>query len=149
MKKSKSCCLCSVRGGTCGSEHCVGSVTRQDWEENGVEHLRISLGNEKSTAKPNVKKSKKRKAVNWAAELTTFGFVRSKNVLRTNSCVYVHDTVDEERFSMGHFDVLFNHVRKLRLRHGTWCSSAKRENFNHFTFSCFLLRHKLEECTRI
>ena len=23
----------------------------------------------------------------------------------------------------------------------TWCSSAKRENYNHFTFSCFQLRY--------
>ena len=69
-------------------------VTRQDWEENGVEHLRISLGNEKSTAKPNVKKSKKRKAVNWAAELTT-AVRKIKKCVENKSCVYVHDTIHE------------------------------------------------------
>jgi len=69
-------------------------VTRQDWEENGVEHLRISLGNEKSTAKPNVKKSKKRKAVSWAAELTT-AVRKIKQCIQVGSCVYVHDTIHE------------------------------------------------------
>ena len=59
-----------------------------------MEHLRISLGNEKSTAKPNVKKSKKRKAVNWAAELTT-AVRKIKKCVENKSCVYVHDTVDE------------------------------------------------------
>ena len=69
-------------------------VMRQDWEENGVEHLRISLGKEKSTERPNVKKSKKRKAVSWAAELTT-AVRKIKKCVHSKSCVYVHDTIDE------------------------------------------------------
>ena len=30
-----------------------------------------------------------------------------------------------------------NQIRDVLLRGGTWCSSAKRENFNNFSLSCF------------
>ena len=38
-----------------------------------------------------MKKSKKRKAVNWAAELTT-AVRKIKKCVENKSCVYVHDT---------------------------------------------------------
>ena len=65
-----------------------------EWEENGVEHVRVDLDEEKSRNTPNVSKSKKRAAASWAAQLSMVARKIHKCISH-GSCVYIHDTFEE------------------------------------------------------
>lgn len=78
-----------------GLNSAVDPVSRQEWEENGVDHLRIDLDEEKTLRNtPNVSKSKKRAAASWAAQLSTATRKIHKSVCH-GSCAYIHDTFEE------------------------------------------------------
>lgn len=77
-----------------GVDMVVDPVNRVEWEENGVEHLRISLKEETYRHTPNVSKSKQKKATSWAAELSR-ATRKIKRCLDNGNCVYIHDTFDE------------------------------------------------------